>query len=131
MTERQPMLENAQGRWTEQGTGAPVILVHGIPTSPRLWRHVMPLVQGRCLAWEMPGYGTSIPQGANKDLSLSAQAGYLLEWLDSLNLGQKPVLVGHDLGGGVADSRPAAAKCFRRAYADKLRGLRFLADPQR
>lgn len=102
MTERQPMLENAQGRWTEQGTGAPVILVHGIPTSPRLWRHVMPLVQGRCLAWEMPGYGTSIPQDANKDLSLSAQAGYLLEWLDSLDRGQKPVLVGHDLGGGVA-----------------------------
>lgn len=27
----------------------------GIPTSPRLWRHVMPLVEGRSLAWEMTG----------------------------------------------------------------------------
>lgn len=102
MTELQSMRESAQGRWTEQGNGAPVIFLHGIPTSPRLWRHVMPLVQGRCLAWEMPGYGTSIPDDANKDLSLSAQTGYLLEWIGSLDLGQKPVLVGHDLGGGVA-----------------------------
>jgi pimeloyl-ACP methyl ester carboxylesterase len=102
MTELQPLQENAHGRWVEQGNGAPVILIHGIPTSPRLWRHVIPLVQGRSLAWEMPGYGTSIPQGANKDLSLSTQAGYLLDWLDSLALEVKPVLVGHDLGGGVA-----------------------------
>lgn len=102
MTERQIMQENTQGRWAEQGDGAPVILVHGIPTSPRLWRHVMPLVEGRCLAWEMPGYGSSIPRGAGRDLSLSAQAGYLLEWIESLALAENPVLVGHDLGGGVA-----------------------------
>lgn len=102
MTDWQPMRQNAQGRWAERGSGAPVILIHGIPTSPRLWRHVMPLVQGRCLAWEMPGYGTSIPQGADIDLSLSAQAEYLLEWVGSLELGERPVLVGHDLGGGVA-----------------------------
>jgi pimeloyl-ACP methyl ester carboxylesterase len=38
-------------RWLEQGNGRPVVLVHGIPTSPRLWRHVLPLVRGRCLAW--------------------------------------------------------------------------------
>lgn len=102
MNELQPMRENAHGRWAEHGAGAPVILIHGIPTSPRLWRHVLPLVKGRCLAWEMPGYGSSIPNGMDLDLSLSAQAGYLLDWLESLDLGEKPVLVGHDLGGGVA-----------------------------
>lgn len=89
-------------RWLEHGTGAPVVLVHGIPTSPRLWRHVMPLVTGRSLAWEMPGYGRSIPEGRGRDLGLAAQAGYLLEWLEALELEQQPVLVGHDLGGGVA-----------------------------
>lgn len=89
-------------RWIEHGAGSPVVLVHGIPTSPRLWRHVMPLVEGQSLAWEMPGYGTSIPDGRGRDLSLSSQANYLLEWLDSMELPEKPVLVGHDLGGGVA-----------------------------
>lgn len=102
MTQRQPLQENAYGRWIDHGTGAPVVLVHGIPTSPSLWRHVIPLVHGRSLAWEMPGYGSSITAGARRDLSLAAQAGYLLEWLGSLDLGAKPVLAGHDLGGGVA-----------------------------
>jgi pimeloyl-ACP methyl ester carboxylesterase len=25
-------------RWEERGEGSPVVFVHGIPTSPRLWR---------------------------------------------------------------------------------------------
>ena len=48
-------------RWEEYGQGEPVVLLHGIPTSPRLWRHVVPHLQNtRVLAWEMVGYGTSI-----------------------------------------------------------------------
>ena len=88
-------------RWIEHGSGRSVVLVHGIPTSPRLWRHVMPLVEGRSLAWEMTGYGSSIPDGAGLDLGLAAQAERLLGWLNALGL-DRPVLVGHDLGGGVA-----------------------------
>ncbi|MEN2744788.1 alpha/beta hydrolase [Sinomonas halotolerans] len=78
------------------------MLVHGIPTSPGLWRHVAPLVPGRCYAWEMRGYGHSIPEGQSADIGLSAQADYLLAWLRSREFTQPPVLVGHDLGGGVA-----------------------------
>jgi pimeloyl-ACP methyl ester carboxylesterase len=88
-------------RWLEAGEGRPVVLVHGIPTSARLWRHVMPLVRGRCLAFEMTGYGDSIPEGEGRDLSLAAQADRLLRWLAALDVGA-PILVGHDLGGGVA-----------------------------
>jgi pimeloyl-ACP methyl ester carboxylesterase len=88
-------------RWLEQGSGAPVVLVHGIPTSPALWRHVVPLLPDlRVLAFEMTGYGDSIPAGKGRDLSVSKQADRLIAWLDHLGLG--PVtLVGHDLGGGV------------------------------
>lgn len=102
METRSTTLSGMNARWVEHGTGSPVVLVHGIPTSPRLWRHVMPRVHGRTLAWEMPGYGSSIPDGKDRDLGLSAQAGYLLEWIESLDLNELPVLVGHDLGGGVA-----------------------------
>ncbi|WP_196884587.1 alpha/beta fold hydrolase [Arthrobacter sp. CAN_A214] len=102
MDTRSTTVNGMSARWVEHGTGRPVVLVHGIPTSSRLWRHVMPLVDGRTLAWEMPGYGSSIPDGRDRDLSLSAQAGYLLEWIESLDLEEPPVLVGHDLGGGVA-----------------------------
>ncbi len=63
-------------RWLEQGSGTPVVLVHGIPTSPALWRHVMPRLQDmRVLAFEMTGYGQSIPAGRDRDLSVGAQGG--------------------------------------------------------
>ncbi len=93
-------------RWEEDGVAGadgdvPVVFLHGIPTSPRLWRHVLPLVAGRRLAWEMVGYGESIPEGAGRDVSVSCQAEYLLAWLRAVDA-WPAVLVGHDLGGGVA-----------------------------
>lgn len=100
-------------RWRECGDGLPVVLVHGIPTSPRLWRRVMPRVAGaRLLAWEMVGYGESIPEGRGRDISVQAQAGYLLDWLDALHI-ERAVLVGHDLGGGVVQlaALRAPARC--------------------
>jgi len=96
------LLDGEPVRWLEHGEGAPVVLVHGVPTSPRLWRHVLPLVRGRCLALEMRGYGSSIPdEGGDRDLGLAAQADRLLRWLDLVGV-EASVLVGHDLGGGVA-----------------------------
>lgn len=101
----QPRRLEADGvpiRWLESGEGFPVVLVHGIPTGPALWRGVMPRVNGaRCLAFEMVGYADSIPAGEGRDISVARQADYLLAWLDALDIG-RAVLVGHDLGGGVA-----------------------------
>jgi pimeloyl-ACP methyl ester carboxylesterase len=99
-------------RWLERdGDGLPVVLVHGIPTSAELWRHVMALLEGpRSLAWEMPGFGRSWDVPVGTDISVAAQAGHLLAWLDDLAIA-RAVLVGHDLGGGVvqiaAAHRPA------------------------
>ncbi len=88
--------------WEEQGEGIPVILLHGIPTSPALWRFVAPhLVQVRVLAWEMVGYGQSMDEGKGRNISVAKQAEYLAGWMDHLQI-EKAVFVGHDLGGGVA-----------------------------
>lgn len=89
-------------RWIEEGEGHPVVFVHGIPTGPELWRHVIPRLGGaRRLAWEMVGYAASIPAGVGRDISVARQAEYLLAWLDAVGV-ERIVLVGHDLGGGVA-----------------------------
>jgi pimeloyl-ACP methyl ester carboxylesterase len=88
-------------RWLEQGEGMPLVLVHGIPTSPKLWRHVLPHIRNaRCLAWEMVGYGDSIPAGQGRDISVKHQADYLVAWLKKLGI-ERAILAGHDLGGGV------------------------------
>ena len=102
MVERRAEVGGIGMRWHEAGDGIPVVLIHGIPTSPALWRHVVPRLRGaRCLAWEMVGYGASIPEGRERDISVSAQADYLLAWLKSLGI-ERVTLAGHDLGGGVA-----------------------------
>lgn len=93
-------------RWMQEGEGLPIVLLHGIPTSPLLWRHVVPQIEGkaegaRSLAWEMVGYGASIGEGRGRDLSVGRQADYLIAWMETLGL-ERAVLVGHDLGGGVA-----------------------------
>lgn len=49
----------------------------------------------------MVGYGASIPQGRDLDISVGRQADYLVSWLEHLGL-ERVVLAGHDLGGGVA-----------------------------
>lgn len=88
--------------WIEEGEGLPVILIHGIPTSPELWRKVVPLLAGvRALAWEMVGYGQSIGEGRGRDISVGQQADYLAAWAQHLGI-RRAVLAGHDLGGGVA-----------------------------
>ncbi|WP_045388638.1 alpha/beta fold hydrolase [Falsirhodobacter sp. alg1] len=101
MHSRTARVENIEMRWEETGAGEAVILVHGIPTCPALWRDVAPHIQGRrVLAWEMPGYGASIPEGQDRDISVSAQADYLIAWMRSQNI-TRAILAGHDLGGGV------------------------------
>lgn len=82
----------------------PVVMVHGVPTSAELWRRVLPAVDGpRPMAWEMVGYGKSIPAGRGRDIAVARQAEYLTAWLRALDI-QRAVLVGHDLGGGVVQN---------------------------
>jgi pimeloyl-ACP methyl ester carboxylesterase len=48
----------------------------------------------------MVGYGASIPEGRDRDISVGRQAEYLTQWLRALGI-ERAVLAGHDLGGGV------------------------------
>ncbi len=102
MLSKEARVNGIRMRWDEEGAGPPVVLLHGLPTSPRLWRYVTPLIEGaRTLAWEMVGYGDSIAEGRGRDISVAEQAAYLAAWMQEIGL-DRAVLVGHDLGGGVA-----------------------------
>jgi len=85
------------------GHGPTVALIHGIPTWSYLWRNVVPsLVQNglEVIAIDLLGYGDSDkPIGA--DLGIAAQAERLAVVLRNLNW-NRTAIVGHDIGGGVA-----------------------------
>lgn len=81
----------------------PLVLLHGMPASAELWRDVLEELARaghRALAPDLPGYGeTRLPEGG--DHSLDGAADLIEQWLEVTGL--VPVrLVGHDLGGGVA-----------------------------
>jgi len=91
--------------------GQSILLIHGIPARARLWEDVMPvLVSGgyRVFAPDLPGYGgTEIDPSElykakeEQAYSLKGAADLLAEWW--IEQGFKPaVLIGHDIGGGVA-----------------------------
>lgn len=102
-TDRQhAQVDGIRMSWVEEGAGVPLVLLHGIPTSPELWREVIPRLSGvRTLAWEMVGYGESIDEGRSRNISVARQADYLASWMRHLGL-EGAIVAGHDLGGGVA-----------------------------
>jgi len=86
----------------EAGTGEPVLLLHGVPTSSFVWRLVQGLLapQLRTLALDLLGFGSS-DKPDSRDLSLGAQADLVARFILALEVG--PVtLVAHDWGGAVA-----------------------------
>lgn len=80
-----------------------VVLLHGILSSAELWRDVaVRLVDAghHVVAFDLPGYGhTLLPSRA--DHSLAGAAELVATWL-RIHVGRGAWLVGHDLGGAVA-----------------------------
>jgi haloalkane dehalogenase len=87
--------------YRELGSGAPVLLLHGWPTSSYLWRDVMPAIAERncVVAVDLPGFGGSDKPAARYTFDLFERA--IDGLLDKLEM--DPVAIaGHDLGGPIA-----------------------------
>lgn len=87
----------------DEGQGPLVLLLHGIPTRNLLWKNVIPLlVEGgyRVVAPDLAGFGRSqAPEGV--DIHVGNQAAWMISLLDALRI-EQAVIVGHDIGSGVA-----------------------------
>jgi haloalkane dehalogenase len=85
----------------DEGSGDPVVFLHGIPTNSYLWRDVIDPIaaERRVIVPDMIGYGNS-SMFDRFDRSIRAQEEMLTELLSTLDV-RSPSLVGHDLGGGV------------------------------
>jgi pimeloyl-ACP methyl ester carboxylesterase len=114
----------------EHGTDGAIVLLHGLPGDAHSWRHISPALaaQRAVYAFDMLSYGKSDhPWPA--DVSIWGQADVLAPCLRTLNLANI-VLVGYDVGGGVAQvlaTRMAAERvkaivlisttCYAQAFA--------------
>jgi len=87
--------------YVERGSGAPVLFLHGNPTSSYLWRNILPHVPDghRAIAVDLIGMGGS----TKPDIAYSPadHARYVAAFIDALDL-RDITLVGHDWGAALA-----------------------------
>lgn len=86
----------------DEGSGSPVLFLHGIPTYSYLWRDVTAEVslRNRTLAPDLPGFGLS-EKRHDWDYSVSAQADTIHSLLLQLEI-DRLAIVCHDFGALVA-----------------------------
>lgn len=85
--------------------GAPVVLIHGTPSSSIIWREVVPPLAAAghyVVVFDLLGYGASErPAERSVDTSVSGQVEIVGAVLDAHGIASAHV-VAHDIGGGIA-----------------------------
>lgn len=92
--------------YLEAGSGDPIVLLHGNPTSSFLWRNIIPELEGcgRVIAPDLIGQGDSdkLPASEGPDrYSFEAAFDYLDGLLRNIGADQNVTLVIHDWGSGL------------------------------
>ena len=97
-------LTTKDGRFSYEAAGKPdlpaLVFLHGIGGAARGWRNQLQFFSDRyyAIAWDMPGYGGS---AALPSVSIAALADALNDFLKATGA-SKPVIVGHSIGGMIA-----------------------------
>src|SRR5215470_14368077 len=91
--------------YVEVGTGDPIVLLHGNPTSSYLWRNVLPYLQplGRCIVPDLIGMGDSdkLPDSGPGSYRFIEHRQYLDSLLQALNVRERVTFVIHDWGSAL------------------------------
>ena len=110
--------------YLEAGSGAPIVLLHGNPTSSYLWRDVIPHLagSGRVIAPDLIGHGDSDKLPASEGpgrYSFEGTYDYLSDMLDALGVTSNVTLVLHDWGSALG---------FHWAYShrDRVRAIAYM-----
>jgi len=102
--------------YIEAGSGPVALFVHGVLLSSHLWRHQLAGLSDvrQCIAVDLLAHGETeiVPE---QDVSVTANATMLREFLDALGIDQVD-LVGNDSGGGIA-------QIFAASYPSRVRTL--------
>jgi haloalkane dehalogenase len=91
--------------YVETGEGAPIVFLHGNPTSSYLWRNVIPHLadQGRCIAPDLIGMGDSekLPDSGPGRYRFVEHREYLDGLLAALGVERDATFVIHDWGSAL------------------------------
>ena len=102
--------------YTDEGSGPPILFVHGYPLNRRMW---LPQIEGlqdqfRVLAPDLRGHGETSPTPG--PYSIDQLADDLAAFLDAIDIREKISLCGLSMGGYVC-------LAFVRRHSDRLKNL--------
>jgi pimeloyl-ACP methyl ester carboxylesterase len=132
-----PTLDLPDGRklaYREEGSGPPLVLVHGSPGEGRSWGRVVPHLKERfrAICPDLPGYGGSdrleVDEPAGRMIAMGAAVARLVE-----QQGAPVRLVGHSYGGNIAlqaalQARPDAVERIVLLEPVYFRALQLTGD---
>lgn len=90
-------------RYLRRGSGAPLVLIHGLGGSSRIWRPVLERVSSArdVIAVDLPGFGGSPPLPKPRRATPEALASSVRQLYRELDI-ERPHVAGNSLGGWVA-----------------------------
>jgi haloalkane dehalogenase len=108
----------------ERGAGAPILFLHGNPTSSYIWRDVMPALeaQGRLIAPDLIGMGDSekLPGVTPDSYRFTTHRDHLWAFIDAvISPHEKILLVVHDWGGSLGFD-------WANHHRDRVRGIAYM-----
>lgn len=109
--------------YVEEGEGAPIVLLHGNPTSSYLWRSVIPELsgKGRCIAPDLIGMGDSdkLPADDAARYTFVRHREFLDAFLEAVGVGSHVTLVIHDWGSALGFD-------WARRHPDRVAGIAYM-----
>jgi pimeloyl-ACP methyl ester carboxylesterase len=104
-------------RYYEEGTGEPLLFVHGVVVDGSLWRNVVPRLSKdfRCIVPDWPMGSHAVPMSPDADMSPPGMAKLVVDFMDALEL-ETVTLVGNDSGG-------ALSQIVAATYPDRIARL--------
>ena len=120
---KQALILGSQMSYLEEGSGDPIVFLHGNPTTSYLWRNIIPfaLSLGRCIAPDLIGMGDSekLENSGPSSYTLSEHQQYLDALLAYLDVKENVTFVVHDWGSALGFD-------WANRHRDQVKGLVYM-----
>ena len=104
--------------YVDEGSGDPILFLHGNPTSSYLWRNIIPYLvpHGRCIALDLIGMGKS--DKPDLDYRFFDHSKYVEGFIEKLDLSNLTLVI-HDWGSGLGFH-------YAMRHENNIKGIAFM-----
>jgi haloalkane dehalogenase len=112
-----------QMAYVDEGSGDPIVLLHGNPTSSYLWRNIIPHIRdlGRCIAPDLIGMGDSdkLEESGPDSYTFVEHRSFLDALLEKIGVTENVTFVVHDWGSALGFD-------WAHRHPDKVKGIAYM-----